>query len=65
MKTLIIGGGLSGLELAQMLETAGDDYLLVEGRDRFGGRILTEHHNAGYLIWGKLGFGPVSLASRR
>ncbi|MEM6618892.1 MAG: NAD(P)/FAD-dependent oxidoreductase [Pseudomonadota bacterium] len=40
MKTVIIGGGLSGLALAERLETRGDDYLLLEARDRFGGRIL-------------------------
>jgi monoamine oxidase len=58
MKTLIIGGGLSGLALARMLETAGQDYLLVEGRDRFGGRILTEHHDAGYFDMGPAWFWP-------
>ena len=58
MKTLIIGGGLSGLALARMLETAGEDYLLVEGHDRFGGRILTEHHNAGYFDMGPAWFWP-------
>ena len=42
MKTLIIGGGLSGLALAEMLETNGQDYLLLEARERFGGRIMTE-----------------------
>jgi monoamine oxidase len=56
MKTLIIGGGLSGLALARMLETAGEDYLLVEGRDGFGGRILTEHDNAGYFDMGPAWF---------
>lgn len=44
MHTLIIGGGLSGLALAETLEAQGDDYLLIEARDRLGGRIKTEHH---------------------
>lgn len=44
MKTevLIIGGGLSGLALADQLSTSGVDYVLVEAADRFGGRILTK-----------------------
>lgn len=58
MKTLIIGGGLSGLALARMLEQAGADYLLLEGRDRFGGRILTEHLDGGYFDMGPAWFWP-------
>ena len=44
MKTdvLIIGGGLAGLSLAHKLQAAGRDWQLVEARDRWGGRILTE-----------------------
>ncbi|MBL4766788.1 MAG: FAD-dependent oxidoreductase [Rhodobacteraceae bacterium] len=40
-QTLIIGGGLSGLALANALQAQGEDFLLVEARDRFGGRIKT------------------------
>jgi len=40
--TLIIGGGLSGLSLARQLNEAGRDFHLLEARDRFGGRILSE-----------------------
>ncbi len=42
--TLIIGGGLCGLTLADALERQGQDYLLVEARDRFGGRIASASH---------------------
>ena len=42
MKTLIIGGGLSGLALACALEDQGMEYLLIEARPRWGGRIKTE-----------------------
>ncbi|WP_299143086.1 FAD-dependent oxidoreductase [uncultured Tateyamaria sp.] len=41
-RTLIIGGGLSGLALADRLAAAGQDFQLVEARDRFGGRVLTD-----------------------
>lgn len=43
MKTdvLIIGGGLAGLRLANFLSTAAIDFVLVEARDRIGGRILS------------------------
>ena len=38
---LIVGAGLSGLTLANELARRGDDYLLVEARNRIGGRILS------------------------
>ncbi len=38
---LIVGGGLSGLALALRLEHAGVSYLLIEARDRMGGRIYS------------------------
>jgi len=56
MKTLIVGGGLSGLALAETLEAQGHDYLLVEARSRFGGRIKTEHHGGGYFDMGPAWF---------
>lgn len=58
MKTLIIGGGLSGLALADALETCGHDYLLAEARTRFGGRISTEYHEGGYFDMGPAWFWP-------
>ena len=56
MTTLIIGGGLSGLALADMLERQGHDYLLLEARDRFGGRIKTALHAEGYFDMGPAWF---------
>lgn len=58
MTVLIIGGGLSGLALAEALETQGKEYLLLEARARFGGRIKTEHHGAGYFDMGPAWFWP-------
>ncbi|WP_282607044.1 FAD-dependent oxidoreductase [Pelagibius sp. Alg239-R121] len=41
-ETLIIGGGLSGLYAAYLLSRQERDFLLIEGRNRLGGRILSE-----------------------
>lgn len=40
IEVIIVGGGLSGLYAAMLLEKAGINYLLLEGRERMGGRIL-------------------------
>ncbi len=43
-KHIIIGAGLSGLTTAYMLHKQGEtDILILESRDRIGGRILTEN----------------------
>ena len=39
---LIVGGGLSGLALADHLAQRGTDFLLVEAQERLGGRILSK-----------------------
>lgn len=56
MQTLIIGGGLSGLAVAHALDAQGHDYVLVEARDRLGGRILTEHSKGGAFDMGPAWF---------
>ena len=58
MRVLIIGGGLSGLALAHALEAKGQDYVLVEARARFGGRIKTKYHGDGYFDLGPAWFWP-------
>ena len=40
---IIVGGGLSGLHTARTLHERGVDFLLVEARDRIGGRIFSVH----------------------
>ncbi|HFZ1674902.1 TPA: NAD(P)-binding protein [Klebsiella pneumoniae] len=37
IEVIIVGGGLSGLYAARLLEKAGINYLLLEGRERMGG----------------------------
>jgi monoamine oxidase len=39
---LVIGAGLAGLGLARILEERGDEFLIVDARDRIGGRILSQ-----------------------
>ena len=58
VQTLIVGGGLSGLAISEALETQGHDYMLVEARNRFGGRIKTEYHGLGYFDMGPAWFWP-------
>ena len=45
---IIAGAGLAGLYLASILQSRGQDYLLLEARNRTGGRVLTENgHDLG------------------
>ena len=48
LELAIIGGGLSGLSLAQQLHEAQHDFTLFEARERFGGRIHTHVSPAGF-----------------
>jgi hypothetical protein len=55
-ETLIVGGGLCGLHTASELTKRGADFMLLEARDRLGGRILSrmfggssgEHERPGF-----------------
>ncbi|MEM1035100.1 MAG: FAD-dependent oxidoreductase [Myxococcota bacterium] len=58
MRTVIVGGGLSGLSLAERLEARGHDYRLLEARDRFGGRIMTEWRGGAAFDMGPAWFWP-------
>lgn len=42
---VIIGGGISGLHTAYQLEKLGVNYMLVEARERLGGRILSRNYD--------------------
>lgn len=44
---VIVGGGISGLHTAYELEKQGVDYVLLEARDRLGGRILSRNYISG------------------
>lgn len=40
-KIAIVGAGLAGLYAARLLNAKGVDFVLIEARDRLGGRIFT------------------------
>ncbi|MCB2228912.1 MAG: FAD-dependent oxidoreductase [Desulfarculaceae bacterium] len=46
--TLIIGAGLSGIHAASILAQRGEPFLVLEARERVGGRILSPEHR-GYF----------------
>lgn len=41
VKVVIVGAGISGLRAASVLERHGVEVVVLEGRDRIGGRIHT------------------------
>ncbi len=45
---IVVGAGLAGLEAARRLEQAGFKVLVLEGRDRVGGKVLTFSGVHGY-----------------
>jgi lysine-specific histone demethylase 1 len=53
-KVLVIGAGISGLAAAQQLKSFGMEVVVVEARDRVGGRIAT--FRKGHYIAGKFFF---------
>ncbi|HEX2219734.1 MAG TPA: NAD(P)/FAD-dependent oxidoreductase [Gemmatimonadales bacterium] len=52
---VVIGGGMAGLAAAERLVDSGAAVTLLEGRHRFGGRVLTEP--------GSLGGAPIDLGA--
>ncbi|MFK7804715.1 MAG: flavin monoamine oxidase family protein [Anaerolineae bacterium] len=54
---IIIGGGLSGLSAAKRLKEAGVPILLLEGRDRLGGRAHTLDIAGNQASWIEMGAG--------
>ena len=46
--TIIIGAGISGIYAASLLAAKGESFLVLEARDRVGGRILSPDHQ-GYV----------------
>lgn len=55
---LIVGGGLSGLRLADLLVQDGRDVQLIEARGRLGGRILSHSAEEAHFDLGPAWFWP-------
>jgi monoamine oxidase len=56
---LIIGGGFSGLAAARLLHRSGKSFILLEARDRLGGRTHTRYFSDGkYVDIGGQWIGP-------
>src|SRR5690242_14252506 len=47
---VVVGGGLSGLVAARKVRNAGKSVLVVEARDRVGGRLLNHKLKSGHVI---------------
>ncbi len=47
---VVVGGGLSGLVAARKIRNAGRSVLVVEARDRVGGRLLNHKLRSGHVI---------------
>jgi len=47
---IVIGGGLAGLETARRLRAAGTSVVVLEARDRVGGRVHSQRLETGYTI---------------
>ena len=56
--TLIVGGGLSGLRLADIMHRSGKAFHLVEARARLGGRIWSPSDGAARFDMGPAWFWP-------
>jgi len=50
VSTLVLGAGVAGLAAARALAAAGEDVLVLEARDRLGGRVHTDRGFAGVPV---------------
>ena len=62
---IIVGAGISGLCAARTLSTAGHSVLVLEAKDRVGGRTLTQKIGNGTFGLGGQWIGPTQSAALR
>ena len=56
--TLIIGGGLSGIYAAYLLSRRNKSFVILEARERVGGRILSPEHQGFFSDLGPSWYWP-------
>jgi len=56
--TIIIGGGLSGIYAAYLLSQRNKSFVLLEARERMGGRILSREHHGLFCDLGPSWYWP-------
>lgn len=69
-KVIIIGAGISGLAAAQQLQQFGMDVVVIEARDRVGGRVATFRKgnfiaDLGAMVVTGLGGNPITVLSKQ
>nr|XP_054753462.1 lysine-specific histone demethylase 1A-like [Lytechinus pictus] len=69
-KVIIIGSGIAGLTAGRQLQTFGIDVILLEARDRVGGRVTTYRKNnyvadLGAMVVTGLGGNPMTIISKQ
>lgn len=69
-KVIVIGSGISGLAAAQQLRNFGCEVVVLEARDRVGGRIATFRKNSyvadiGAMVVTGLGGNPITILSKQ
>ena len=57
--TIIIGAGVAGLTAAKQLHAAHQNVLIVEAKNRLGGRVYTSYDWGFATDWEPLGFMPL------
>lgn len=50
MTTVVIGAGFAGLTAARDMQKTGERIVVLEARDRIGGRVHTERRFAGFPV---------------
>jgi len=58
VETMIIGGGLSGIYAAYLLSQRNKSFVVLEARDRIGGRILSPEHQGFFSDLGPSWYWP-------
>ena len=69
-KVIIIGAGIAGLTAAQQLKSFGMEVVVLEARDRVGGRIATFRKgpyiaDLGAMVVTGLGGNPITVLSKQ